>query len=82
MSFSCTLGNFSFLAYSRFDRDRNESPQAGHFTTRANNGMATAIGFQPGSLFIFWRPPRNSQFKFLFFFSSDKSSACIKLNES
>ena len=85
MSF-CTLDNFSFLAYSGFDHDRiTKVCKLGTSRDGANNGMATArIGFQPGSLFIFWRLPQRDLRKIvnlsLWFFFSDKSSACIKLN--
>ena len=38
----------------RFDRGPNEGPQ-GTQGAGANNIMAAAIGFQPGSHIVFWR---------------------------
>ena len=84
MSF-CTLDNFSFLAQSGFDRDRNEGLQARHFTRRGQqrNGDSDRISawftlhiLETSTTY----PPKNSQFKFMFFFS-DKSSECIKLKK-
>lgn len=73
MSF-CTLSNFSFLAYSGFDHDRNEGLQARHFTRRGQqwNGDSADRISAWFTLHILetstTRPPKNSQFKFMVFF--------------